>query len=46
MASVLNSLGAVIGTANTTYQETERGLAQTVELRLRLGIATVPAPLG
>lgn len=28
MGAVLNSLGTVIGTANTTYQETERGLAQ------------------
>jgi WXG100 family type VII secretion target len=26
MALVLNQLGNVIGTANTTYQETERGL--------------------
>jgi 6 kDa early secretory antigenic target len=28
MGSVLSSLGSVIGTANTTYQDTERGLAQ------------------
>lgn len=26
MASILNSLGAVIGTANDTYQQTERSL--------------------
>ncbi|HUK73542.1 MAG TPA: WXG100 family type VII secretion target [Streptosporangiaceae bacterium] len=28
MGAVLKSLGTVIGTANTTYQETERGLTQ------------------
>jgi ESAT-6 family protein len=27
MAMVLNQLGNVIGTANTTYQDTERGLS-------------------